>query len=267
MLPKCLALKARLRAGETTLGAWLTFSDAAVAEIMADLGYDWLLIDAEHAPFSLDSLAHLLTAFHGRQAVPLIRVRWNDPPLIKQVLDLGAGGILIPYVCTPDEAWRAVAACKYPPEGIRGFGPRRAADYGRQMAAYIQQANDAILVGIQIEHISGVKAIRDILAVPGLDFLMLGPMDLSASLGLLGQLEHPKVVEAMEMVINEANRRRLPVGMPLPADTSLDTVTRWVEKGCRFVLAGLDQSFLTQAAQDNLAQLRQRLHATTPSQV
>ncbi len=259
MLTKSLSMKKRLRAGELTLGAWLTFYDTAVAEIMANVGFDWLLIDAEHAPFNPESLASILMAFDGRRPVSIVRVPWNDPVTIKQVLDMGAGGILIPYVCSVQEAEQAVAACKYPPQGIRGFGPRRASNYGHQIKEYIQLANEAIIVAVQIEHIKAVKQVEAILAVPGIDVVLLGPMDLSASLGLLGQLEHPLVVEAMERVVAAAQQAQLPVGIPLSADASMETILHWASKGCRFVIVGLDQGFIQQAATQNLAQFRQSL--------
>ena len=262
MLRKCLSLKKRLRAGEVTLGAWLSFHDPAVAEIMAASGFDWLLIDGEHAPFTTERLATILMAFNGRSTVPIIRVPWNDRILIKQALDLGAGGVLVPYVCSVEEARRAVAACKYPPEGIRGVGPRRASGYGQEMDEYLRLANEAIIVAVQIEHIDGVNAIGEILAVPGIDVVVLGPMDLSASLGLMGELEHPSVVEAIERVVAEARKLGLPVGVPMPADATVDDVLYWNAKGSRFVIGGVDQGFLQQAASASLARLREHLAVT-----
>jgi len=260
-LAKSLALKERLQAGEMTFGAWLTFQDPAVAEIMAAIGFDWVLIDGEHAPYTLENLTVVLMAFDGQATVPIVRVPWNDRVAIKQVLDLGATGILIPYVCSPEEARRAVAACKYPPAGMRGFGPRRASAYGRNMDEYIRLANDAIVVAVQIEHIEAVGVIEEILAVPGIDVVLLGPMDLSASMGLLGHLEHPRVVEAMERVVVAARQAGIPAGMPLPSDATADDVLYWSARGCRFIIGGLDQGFLEQGARACSQQLRQVLLA------
>lgn len=261
MLTKGLALKKRLRMGEVTIGAWLTFTDPAVAEIMAGSGFDWLLIDGEHAPFTLDSLTNVLLAFEGSDTVAIVRVPWNDRANIKQVLDLGAGGVLVPYVCTAEEARNAVAACKYPPVGFRGFGPRRAAAYGRQIADYIERANEAVFAAIQIEHIDAVHQIDEIVAVPGLDAVLLGPMDLSASMGLLGQLDHPQVVQAMERVIATARGANLPAGIPLPSTATADEIATWIARGANFVVAGLDQGYLVQAMAQSLAGLRRRLGA------
>jgi 4-hydroxy-2-oxoheptanedioate aldolase len=259
MLIKSLSLKKRLRAGELTFGAWVSFSDIAVSEIMAGIGFDWLLIDTEHAPFTLETLACVLMACDNGPTVPIVRVPWNDRVIIKQVLDLGAGGILIPYVSSVEEARQAVAACKYPPEGIRGFGPRRASDYYRKTEEYIRLANEALLVALQIEHIAGVRATRQILQVPGIDVVLLGPMDLSASLGLLGQLDHPDVVEAVEHVIAEAQRARIAVGIPI--DAPPDVVSQWVSKGCQFVIVGEDHSMLRRTAEQALSQFHEQMRA------
>jgi 4-hydroxy-2-oxoheptanedioate aldolase len=256
MLTKSLSLKNRLRARELTFGAWISFPDAAMAEIMAGVGFDWVLIDTEHAPFTQESLARVLMAFSSQPTVPIVRVPWNDRVFIKQALDLGAGGILIPYVCSVEEARQAVAACLYPPQGIRGFGPRRASNYYRGTAEYIQLANEALIVAIQIEHIDAVKKAREILGVPGIDLVLLGPMDLSASLGRLGQLDHPEVVQAIEQVVAEAHLAGIPVGIPI--DVPPDVVSQWVDKGCEFIIVGEDHSLLRRAAEEACAQFRHR---------
>ncbi|MEK6717962.1 MAG: aldolase/citrate lyase family protein [candidate division NC10 bacterium] len=251
------ALKRRLRAGETTFGAWVSFQDPGAAEIMAGTGYDWVFIDTEHSPFSLESLQHVLMAFNGRATVPIVRVPWNDRVRIKQVLDLGAEGILVPMVSSVRESQEAVAACKYPPEGNRGFGPRRASDYYRDPEDYIQAANDGIIVVLQIEHEDGVRQVKEILDAPGIDVICLGPMDLSGSMGILGQLEHPRVVEAIERVLAAAKDRALPVCVPM--ETSLEAQIAWARKGACFVVTGEDHGLLRRAAADALNRYRAAL--------
>lgn len=251
------ALKRRLRAGETTFGAWVSFQDPGAAEIMAGTGYDWVFIDTEHSPFSLESLQHVLMAFNGRATVPIVRVPWNDRIRIKQVLDLGAEGILIPMVCSVKEAQDAVAACKYPPVGNRGFGPRRASDYYRDPEEYIRTANDGIIVVVQIEHEDGVRQVKEILDTPGIDVVCLGPMDLSGSMGILGHLDHPRVVEAIERVMAQAQERGLPVCVPM--ETSPEAQIAWARKGAGFVVAGEDHGLLRRAAADALNRYRAAL--------
>lgn len=254
---RSLALKRRLRAGETTFGAWVSFQDPGAAEIMAGTGYDWVFIDTEHSPFSLESLQHVLMAFSGRATVPIVRVPWNDRIRIKQVLDLGAEGILVPMVSSIREAQEAVAACKYPPEGNRGFGPRRASDYYRDPEEYIRAANDGIIVVLQIEHEDGVRQVKEILDAPGIDVVCLGPMDLSGSMGILGQVDHPRVVAAIERVMAAAKDRGLPVCVPM--ETSLETQIAWTRKGAGFVVAGEDHGLLRRAAAAALKQYRNAL--------
>lgn len=263
MLTRSIELKKRLRAGETAIGGLLSISSPAVAEIMAGAGFDWVLIETEHSPFTLESLQSILMAFNGRDTVPLVRVPWNDQVIIKQVLDLGAEGIMVPHVGSPEEARQAVAACRYPPEGIRGYGPWRASDYYRQADRYARLANEGIIVLIQIEHIDAVRSIGQILAVPGIDVVLLGPMDLSGSLGLLGQLDHPQVVEAINQVIAEANRADISAG--IPGDMPPEVMLQWVSRGCQFVFAGEDHGFLRRTVTQTLTEFRQHLSGNAGS--
>lgn len=257
MFARSMQLKKRLHKGGLAVGAWLTFSCPAAAEIMAGVGFDWLVIDAEHAPFSLANLERTLVALSGGRAVPLVRLPCNDPVVIKQVLDLGAEGVLVPDVCSPEEARRAVTACRYPPEGVRGFGPRRASDYYRRTDEYIRAANGGLFIAIQIEHAKALETIREILAVPGIDVVVVGPMDLSASLGLLGQLGHPRVEEAIKRIIEEARQVGIPVCVPLQRPP--DILLQWASQGCRFIRVGIDHSLLHEAAVQALQGFRHRL--------
>jgi 2-keto-3-deoxy-L-rhamnonate aldolase RhmA len=175
---------------------------------MAGAGFDWVLIDTEHGSFSNEGLQTCLVAFNGSPTVPW-RVAWNDHVLIKQALDMGAEGILVPMVSSTAEARAAVSACKYPPEGTRGFGPRRASDYGRKTDAYVAQANASVIVIVQIEHVNGVADIDGILDTQGIDVACLGPTDLSGSAGALRQFNHPTVVDGMTKVIKAARARQM----------------------------------------------------------
>jgi len=259
LLENGIALRRKLAAGESALGAWVTLTDPAVTEVMAGSGLDWVLVDTEHAPFSPESLASILMAYEGTQAVSLVRVGWNDQVLIKTCLDMGFGGVLVPQVASVEEAQRAVAACRYPPQGTRGFGPRRASYYGRRMDDYVRLANSTILAGIQIEHINAVNDIENIFAVEGVDFAFLGPMDLSGSMGLLETPDHPDVIQAMERVIEVAVAKNIPIGVPLPSDAPLETVLAWANRGSRLVSIGLDLGFMTGALMQALGDVRRGL--------
>jgi 2-keto-3-deoxy-L-rhamnonate aldolase RhmA len=252
-------LKNRLRTGETTFGAWLTVANPMIAEIMAGAGFDWVLIDTEHGGFSNEGLQICLVAFNGSPTVPMVRVAWNDAVLIKQALDMGADGILVPMVSSAAEARAALSACKYPPEGTRGFGPRRASDYGRKTDAYVAQANASVIVILQIEHVNGVAQIEEILDTPGIDVIALGPTDLSGSAGVLRQFQHPTVVEGMTTVINAARARQLPASIGITfADSEM---AKWYAAGANFIFCGDDVSLLAAQAGKVLANMRQMASA------
>jgi 2-keto-3-deoxy-L-rhamnonate aldolase RhmA len=243
-----------MRSGAITLGGWLSLPDLSVAEIMTGAGFDWLMIDGEHGAFDLGTLQQAFAAFRGTATVPLVRVAWNDAVRIKQVLDIGGEGIMLPQVNSADEARAAVAACKYPPQGIRGFGPRRASDWGRNIDAYVAGANDELLVIPQIESVSAAKDIDAILDVPGIDAICLGPNDLSGSVGLLRQVEHPTVASAIEHVIARCKARGVPActGITLAADRAL----AWAARGATFIFACDDADLLASGAARALAALR-----------
>ncbi len=193
-------LKEKLKRGEVAIGAAITIPNPDVAEILANLGFDWLFIDMEHAPIDVKDVQMILQAIEYTNVTPIVRVPWNDPVIIKRVLDLGAMGIIVPWVNTKDEAIKAVSACKYPPKGIRGCGPRRAALYGLKLKEYLAKADEEILVIVQIETKEAVNNLKEILTVEDLDATFVGPMDLSASYGLLGQPNHPKIKEIIRYI-------------------------------------------------------------------
>jgi 2-keto-3-deoxy-L-rhamnonate aldolase RhmA len=255
MSERSMKLKQRLRGGETTFGGWITVANPMVAEIMAGAGFDWVFIDTEHGGFSNEGFQTCLMAFNGSPTVPMTRVAWNDHVLIKQALDMGAEGILIPMVSSAAEARAAVSACKYPPEGTRGFGPRRASDYGRNTDAYVAQANESVIVTVQIEHVNGVADIDGILDTPGIDVACLGPTDLSGSAGVLRQFDHPVVVDGMTKVINAARARQMPasIGITFPDNQ----MQRWYSVGANFIFCGDDVTLLATAAGRALSNMRQ----------
>jgi 2-dehydro-3-deoxyglucarate aldolase/4-hydroxy-2-oxoheptanedioate aldolase len=234
-----------IRRGEIPLGTIVSFNDAAITEALCrDLDFIW--IDAEHGSMSLPIIQSHVMALKGSHAAAIVRVPWNDPVLIKPILDLGAEGIIVPLVRTADDARRAVAACKYPPEGIRGFGPRSPSNFGRLGGPeFIEKMNSSILVILQIEHIDAVNNIDEILAVPGVSSVVIGSNDLSGSLGLLGQPRHPKVLEAIDRVIAAAHRAKVPVGIGIGNDSAV--INEWITKGMQWVAMGGDSSLLLTA--------------------
>jgi 2-dehydro-3-deoxyglucarate aldolase/4-hydroxy-2-oxoheptanedioate aldolase len=206
-------LKRNVKAGKKVAGAWAQLCSPFATEILARAGFDWILIDMEHAPGDMLTLVSQFQAMNGSGAAPVVRVPWNDLVWIKRILDAGAYGLMIPYVNTREEAIQAVRACKYPPLGIRGIaGSPRAAGYGRDTASYLKRANDEIFVMLQVETPQAVDNLEEIAKVPGVDALFVGPMDLSTSMGHFGNPAHPEVQAMIAKVEEKAKRLGMPLG-------------------------------------------------------
>ena len=257
VLHRALAFKRRLREGGTVVGAWLSLNDPVAAEVMGMVGFDYLLIDTEHGAWDLQPLQTAIMALNGTQTVPIVRVPWNDHVRIKQVLDLGAEGILAPMVRTVEECHALVEACRYPPIGKRGFGPRRAAAYGRNLDGYMSAANDAIFVMPQIEDVATLEILDSFVAVPGIDAIAIGPNDLSGTAGLMRQTQHPTMLDAIDRIITASKRAGLPVC--LGVNTEAAQQRGFVNRGVRILLAGSDLRLLSGAATTALHATRRAL--------
>ncbi|MBG6217779.1 4-hydroxy-2-oxoheptanedioate aldolase [Arthrobacter sp. CAN_A6] len=229
------------------VGMWVCSGSPLVAEICAGSGLDWLLVDAEHSPNGLESILAQLQAVHGYPIQVLVRPPVNDPVVIKQYLDLGVQNLLVPMVNSVADAEAAVAATRYPPSGVRGVGSAlaRAARWNR-IPDYLGSAAGTISVTVQIESAAAVDAVEDILAVEGVNAIFLGPSDLAASLGLLGQQEHPQVRAAVEHCLAAARRAGKPAGVNAfnPA-----TAHHYLAAGAAFVLVGADVALLARGSE------------------
>jgi 2-dehydro-3-deoxyglucarate aldolase/4-hydroxy-2-oxoheptanedioate aldolase len=194
-------VKRMLKQGKKTAGTWAQLCSPMAAEILSRAGFDWILVDMEHAPGDLLTLVAQLEAVAASGIVPLVRAPWNDMVWIKRILDAGAYGVMIPYVNTREQAIAAVQACKYPPLGVRGIaGSPRAAGFGRDTAEYLKRANDEILVILQVETPQAIQNLEEIGKVPGVDVLFIGPMDLATSMGHFANPAHPEVQAAIAEV-------------------------------------------------------------------
>jgi 2-keto-3-deoxy-L-rhamnonate aldolase RhmA len=255
VLERALAFKEKLKAGGIVHGAWISIPDPAVAEIMAGIGFDYVIFETEHSPWSLESLQTSVMAFNGSETVPIARVPWNDQVTIKRYLDLGIEGILAPMVRTPEEAAALVAACRYPPAGRRGFGPRRASGYYRDIDLYVERANDALFVMPQIEDIETVEQLDAFTAVPGIDAICIGPNDLSGTAGLLRQLGHPTVEAALDQIMAAGKAADTPVCLGI--NTPPERQQELVEKGVRMLLVTADLELLIRGGMAALAAARE----------
>ncbi|MCP4768389.1 MAG: 2,4-dihydroxyhept-2-ene-1,7-dioic acid aldolase [Gammaproteobacteria bacterium] len=243
----------RLRQNELLLGTMLTLPSPEVAEMIAACGYDWLFMDGEHGNLSTLDWQRMLQAVAGRSAA-IIRVAAKTERDIKKVLDIGADGVIAPQVSSADEARHVVACCKYPPQGIRGVGLARAQGYGRNFAEYMESANDRIAVIIQAEHIDAVNNIDAIVKVDGIDAVFIGPYDLSASMGRMGEVDHPEVVEAIDRVGEACQQNNIALGY---FGTTAESVEGYIDKGYNLICAGVDAAFVTRGAEQVLEKLRQ----------
>ena len=231
--------RATIQNGKVCVGIPISSSDPVVSELLGDAGYDFTWIDMEHCPITIDTALGHIMAVRGTDTAPFVRVPWNDPVLIKPVLEFEPAGIIVPLIRTAEDAANAVRACKYPPVGIRGFGPRRGVKFGGlDTATYLQDADSRTIVIIQIEHIEAVKNLDAILATPGLDGICLGPNDLSGSMGLLGQVEHPDVIEAIDTIIEKVRKTGLYLGVATGYNPQ--TVRQWIAKGIQWIALNTD---------------------------
>lgn len=241
-------VKTRLRAGGSAFGSLLNFGDPLVAEMMASVGFDWLLVDTEHGPIDVATMATMFATITRYPVAPLVRVHALSEENVKRALDAGAWGVLAPNVRTREEAELLVASCKYPPAGVRSLGAGRfALSFKTDPPTYFARANDEILVIVQIEHHEAVKNIDAILSVPGVDALYVGPNDFCASLGLAPSLEppHKEFHEAMTAVLAAARRHGVAPGIHC---ATTEAVNRRLAEGWRMVGMLNDQRLLFAAA-------------------
>jgi len=248
-------VKRALREGRPTAGAWLSLCSPISAEVMSRAGFDWLLVDMEHGHGDYQTLLAQLQAIEGSPVIPIVRVQWNDPAVIKRVLDIGAYGVMIPWIADRREAEAAVRATKYPPAGIRGIaGSHRAGGYGRHAAEYWKRANDEILVVLQVETPTAVAEVEEIVKLPGLDVLFIGPADLSTGLGHMGDPGHPEVRAAMERVETAARAHGIALGN---ITRSWEQARELYKRGYQFLTLCSDTSLLVQGANDVVTRFEQ----------
>jgi 4-hydroxy-2-oxoheptanedioate aldolase len=238
-------LRARLRADDFLLGTWLTILDPVVPELLAGSGFDLLIADGEHGSVATSDLVQMLIATRADGVPILYRVAANEPVRIMHALDAGATGVVVPQIRTVADAERAVAWCRYPPAGLRGIAPRRASDYGRRTAAYLGSADDRVVCCIQIETREALDDLDAILAVPGVDTILIGPNDLSAALGHIGDLAHAEVESAIQRILERAVAHGIPAGV---WTSSTAQVRARRDQGFRWATVGADYGLLLSAA-------------------
>jgi 4-hydroxy-2-oxoheptanedioate aldolase len=241
--------KHAIAAGQLQIGLWSSLCSNIAVEVIASSGFDWLLLDTEHSPNEIPDLLTQLQAAGCGTATPIVRPAWNDMVLLKRVLDLGAQSVLVPYVQNPEEAKRAVAAVRYPPAGVRGVAvASRASNYGR-IPNYLKNANGEICLLVQVETRSSLDQLEAIAKIEGVDGVFIGPSDLAASLGHIGNPQHAEVQAALEDAVRRLKAVGKPAGILTPNE---EEARRYIGWGYTFVAVGADLGLLARGA-DTLA--------------
>lgn len=254
------SLKTALRRRHVTIGSWITLAHPAIAEIMAKAGFDWLAVDLEHSVITIREAEELIRIIALCGATPLARVASNDAVEIKRVMDAGAHGVIVPMVNSRQEAEQAVASVHYPPRGRRGVGLARAQGYGAHFDAYTKWLGQEAVVIVQVEHHQAVERLHDILGVPGVDGFLVGPYDLSASLGVPGAFEHPAMRQALRKLRETMGRRPVAAGYHvIPPRPEL--VLEKAREGYRFIAYSLDILLLGESCREGLSKIREALAA------
>jgi 2-keto-3-deoxy-L-rhamnonate aldolase RhmA len=241
-----MELRDRLADGDAPVGSWVSLGSPAAAEVVGGLDFDFVVVDTEHTPLSVESAGELVRAVDAAGDTDVVvRVPENDPTQVKRALDLGAAGVMAPKIESAEEAEALVEAASYPPEGTRGVAGSRANGYGAHTEPYFESANDSIAVLPQIETPAGVEHAEEIARIDGVDTLFIGPADLSANLGCFGQYDDPTFRDAFDGVLAAAEAADVPVGTLATGPTEIDA---WYNAGVDYLIAGTDIGYLRQGA-------------------
>ncbi|MCI0538716.1 MAG: HpcH/HpaI aldolase/citrate lyase family protein [Verrucomicrobiales bacterium] len=245
--------KRAIRESRPQIGLWCSLCSNVAAEVIADAGFDWILVDTEHAPNELPMVFSQLQALVGGTATPVVRPAWNDLVLLKRLLDVGVQNLLIPYVQTVEEARAAVAATRYPPQGVRGVAvSHRANRYGR-VKDYFKRIGDELCVLVQIETRQALQNLEGIAAVEGVDGLFIGPSDLAAALGHLGEPGHPEVRAAIEDALKRIRQAGKAPGILAPVEAD---ARHWLAAGCVVLAVGSDVNLLARQSEELAAKFK-----------
>ncbi len=239
--------------GHPPVGTWVMSASPLVAEATGHAGFDWAVLDMEHSPVDMMDVVQMLQALSATKMVPIVRVAWNDAVLVKRVLDAGATTVMFPFVQNADEAARAVAATRYPPQGLRGISTMSRASRFGTLPNYISNANKGMGVIAQLETVQAVRQLEAIASVDGVDGLFIGPSDLSASMGHVGHLTHPAVMDLMSQAVLRCKAIGIPVGT---IGGSPEAVAQYRAAGFDFVAVGSDLGLYMQGARAAIAALR-----------
>ena len=253
-----MSLKQKLKNNELTIGSWIMMGNSMSVEVMALAGFEWLVVDIEHTSINMETVQTLITTIQANNMKALVRVSKNEEVVIKKVLDMGADGIIVPMVSSKEDALQAVDYAKYPPMGKRGVGLYRASGYGTTFEEYKKWVNDELVIIAQIEHIDAVNNIDEIVSVEGIDGTIIGPYDLSGSMGYPGEFERDDVKIAVEKVLDRCKEKNVPSGFHV-VDTNPSKLQEKIKQGCTFLAYGIDYFFMRDAAMSGMSKIKGEL--------
>lgn len=245
------SLKEKIANNELTIGSWITIGHPSIVEIMSQYDFDWLVIDMEHSVIEYEKAQMMISLIQAAGKAALVRVGKNDELIIKRVMDAGATGVIVPMVNTPELAAQAVQYVKYPPKGTRGVGLARAQKYGYGFNEYKSWLENESIIVAQIEHIDAVNNFEQIADVEDIDAFIIGPYDLSASMGYPGEFNRKEVIEAIEHVQKVCKRKALPFGFHV-IDPEATSVNEKIKQGCTFIAFSIDFFFLGSKIRDEM---------------
>jgi 2-keto-3-deoxy-L-rhamnonate aldolase RhmA len=257
-MKKYKTLKHKIINREITIGTWVTIGNSAITEILANVGFDWLVVDLEHTTISLEQAGELIRTIELSGVTSLVRLTSNDENQIKRVMDAGAQGIIVPMVKNTKDATSAVAATRYPPQGNRGVGLARAQKYGASFKEYLDwqsDVNSGPVVVVQIEHIDAVNNLKQILNVDGVDAFIIGPYDLSCSMGIPGEFENPKFIKTIERIVKISSELNAVSGLHV-VEPDKEKLNKAIKIGHKFIAYSVDIRMLDVAARNGLAEYK-----------
>ena len=248
----------KIKEGKPTFGTWIQIGHPAIAEMLAHFEFDWICVDIEHGVIGIETMTSLFRTIENGGSVPFVRLPSQDPSWVRRAIDAGAKGIIAPMINTDKEAYSVVSNAKYPDKGNRGFGFSRSNLYGIEFESYIEKANDDIMVVMQIEHKRAIANLEHILNVDGVDSTFIGPFDLSGSMGITGNLEHPSYVEALTRYRDVSDSHDVPTGCHIVYPNK-QNISEAVEQGYKLIALGLDVTFFAQGIKSCMSDLKESL--------
>ena len=254
------SFKEKLLAGKHLVGFEVDLADPCISEMVGALGFDYLWIDTEHEAMDYETVLMQIIACKAGGAASIVRIPFNEPYLAKRVLEMGPDGIIFPMVNSAEEVQKAMDACMYPPFGKRGFGPRRACRYcAEDLFEYIKEAPDRMCRFVQLEHVDAIRDLDNMLKVPFVDGFIVGPCDLSGSIGHLNDIFHPEVLALIDEAIAKCKAANKPIGVAVGANSEED-MRFWFDRGFQFISAGSDMSAIVNTAKNQAIMMKKVFH-------